>query len=49
MTAGLDSAILDPTDKALRATILTTELVLGQDRFCRNFTQSYRSGLIVGK
>jgi cobalamin-dependent methionine synthase I len=49
MMAGLDSAILDPTDQVLRATILTTELVLGEDRFCRNFTQSYRSGLIVTK
>ena len=49
MMAGLDSAILDPTDQALRTTILTTELVLGQDRFCRNFMQSYRSGLIVTK
>jgi cobalamin-dependent methionine synthase I len=46
MMAGLDSAILDPTDQALRATILTTELVLGYDRFCRNYTQSFRSGLI---
>jgi 5-methyltetrahydrofolate--homocysteine methyltransferase len=49
MMAGLDSAILDPTDQVLRTTILTTELVLGEDRFCRNFTQSYRSGLIVTK
>ena len=48
MMAGLDSAILDPTDQVLRATILATELVLGQDRFCRNYTQSYRSG-IIGK
>lgn len=48
MMAGLDSAILDPMDEALRAIILTTELVLGQDRFCRNYTQSYRSG-VIGK
>lgn len=46
MMAGLDSAILDPTDQVLRTTILTTELVLGNDRFCRNYTQSFRSGLI---
>jgi 5-methyltetrahydrofolate--homocysteine methyltransferase len=45
MMAGLDSAILDPTDQGLRAAIVTTELVLGQDRFCRNYTQSFRSGL----
>jgi cobalamin-dependent methionine synthase I len=46
MMAGLDSAILDPADQALRATILTTELVLGHDRFCRKYMQSFRSGLI---
>jgi len=49
MMAGLDSAILDPMDQALKETILTTELLLGQDRFCRNYTQSYRSGMIGKK
>ncbi len=46
MMAGLDSAILDPTDKALRTTILATELVLGHDRYCHTYTQSFRSGRI---
>ncbi len=45
MTAGLDSAILDPLDRELRATILATELVLGQDRHCLNYTRAYRAGV----
>lgn len=45
MAAGLDSAILDPLDKELRATMLATQLVLGQDRHCLNYTRAYRAGL----
>jgi cobalamin-dependent methionine synthase I len=44
MAAGMDSAILDPTEAAIRETLLAAELVLGNDRFCRNYTQAYRSG-----
>lgn len=43
--AGLDSAILDPMDRAMQAAILSAELVLGRDRFSRNYTRAYRSGL----
>ena len=46
MMAGLNSAILDPADQALRTTILTTQLVLGHDRFFRKYTQCFRSGPI---
>ena len=45
LAAGLDSAILDPLDSEMRAAILTTELLLGRDRFSRNYTQAYRAGL----
>lgn len=45
MQAGLDSAILDPLDKDLRAAILTTELVLGRDRHCLNYVRASRTGL----
>ena len=45
MAAGLDSAILDPLDRELRATILAAELVLGRDRHCLNYTRAYRAGL----
>jgi len=43
--AGLDSAILDPTDRELRATLRAAELVLGRDNHCLNYTRAYRAGL----
>jgi 5-methyltetrahydrofolate--homocysteine methyltransferase len=43
--AGLDSAILDPLDRELRATLLAAELVLGRDDYCLNYTRAYRAGL----
>ncbi len=45
MEAGLDSAVLDPLNVELRATLYATEVLLGQDRHCRNYTQAYRKGL----
>jgi 5-methyltetrahydrofolate--homocysteine methyltransferase len=45
LQAGLDSAILDPLDQELRATLLATELVLGRDRHCLNYTRAYRAGV----
>jgi 5-methyltetrahydrofolate--homocysteine methyltransferase len=48
VAAGLDSAILDPLDRELRATLLAAELVLGRDRHCLNYTRAYRAG-IFGK
>jgi cobalamin-dependent methionine synthase I len=46
LAAGLDSAILDPLDREMQAAILAAELVLGRDRFSRNYTQAYRAGLL---
>jgi 5-methyltetrahydrofolate--homocysteine methyltransferase len=45
MQAGLDSAILDPLDREIQATILTTELILGRDKHCLNFIRASRKGL----
>lgn len=45
MEAGLDTAILDPLDQELKATILTTEMILGRDNYCLNFTKAYREGI----
>jgi cobalamin-dependent methionine synthase I len=45
MQAGLDSAILNPLDQELRAAILTTEMLLGQDRFCMTYLKAAKSGL----
>ena len=45
MQAGLDSAILDPLDKELQAAIITTELLLGNDKHCLNYLKASRKGL----
>jgi cobalamin-dependent methionine synthase I len=45
LAAGLDSAILDPLDRELRAALLAAELVLGRDRHCLNYTRAYRAGV----
>jgi 5-methyltetrahydrofolate--homocysteine methyltransferase len=44
--AGLDSAILDPLDRELRASLLATELLLGKDRHCLAYTRAFRAGLL---
>jgi 5-methyltetrahydrofolate--homocysteine methyltransferase len=46
LAAGLDAAIIDPLDQGLINMLYATELVLGRDRFCRNYTQAFRSGKI---
>jgi cobalamin-dependent methionine synthase I len=43
--AGMDSAILDPLDREIRAAILATELVLGHDNHCLNYIRASRRGL----
>ncbi len=45
MEAGLDSAILDPLDKEMKATLITAELVLGRDRHCLGYTRAFRAGV----
>jgi 5-methyltetrahydrofolate corrinoid/iron sulfur protein methyltransferase len=46
LAAGLEAAILDPLDQGLMNMLLATELVLGRDRFCRNYTRAFRAGKI---
>ncbi len=48
VAAGLDSAILDPTDRALTEALLAAEVVLGRDRFCLNYNRAYRAGKLRG-
>jgi cobalamin-dependent methionine synthase I len=48
LAAGLDSAILDPFDRELRATLVTDRLILGHDRHCLDYTRAYRAGLFNG-
>jgi 5-methyltetrahydrofolate--homocysteine methyltransferase len=46
MQAGLDSAIIDPLDKEMRAVIVTMTTLLGRDRHCLNYTRAFRAGLL---
>lgn len=46
VAAGLDSAILDPLDRELKASLLATELLLGRDRHCLAYTRAFRAGIL---
>lgn len=46
MDAGMDSAIIDPLDKKIMATIKTADMLLGNDPFCGNYLRGVRSGAI---
>ncbi len=46
LAAGLDAAIIDPLDQGLINMLYASELVLGRDRFCRNYTRAFRAGKI---
>ncbi len=48
MNAGLSAAILDPTNKQLMATLLSTDMLLGRDEYCENFIEAYQAGRISG-
>ena len=51
MNAGLDSAILDPTDRDMMGLIYATEALLGLDDYCMEYIGAYRAGLFgpIGK
>jgi 5-methyltetrahydrofolate--homocysteine methyltransferase len=42
--AGMDSAILDPTEQDMMATIYATEALVGKDEFCLEYIQAARNG-----
>jgi len=44
ITAGLDSAILDPLDKRIMSFVYSTELLMNKDEFCMNYLSAYREG-----
>lgn len=44
LEAGMDTAIIDPNDRELVATIFAAELLLGRDRHCLAYTRAYRAG-----
>lgn len=49
MKAGLDSAILDPTDQNLMGMIYATECMLGMDDYCMEYIGAYREGIFGQK
>ena len=42
MSHGLDSAIIDPTDRELMASLVAAEALLNRDEFCRRYINAYR-------
>jgi 5-methyltetrahydrofolate--homocysteine methyltransferase len=46
MDAGMDSAIIDPLDSRIMATIRTADMLLGNDNFCMAYLKGVRSGMI---
>jgi 5-methyltetrahydrofolate--homocysteine methyltransferase len=44
ITMGLDSAIIDPTDRQLYAMLKTAALVTGKDDFCVDYISTFRQG-----
>lgn len=47
MAAGMDSAIIDPLDQKIMATIKTADMLLGNDNFCMEFLKGVRAGQIL--
>ncbi|MDR1251882.1 MAG: methyltetrahydrofolate cobalamin methyltransferase [Treponema sp.] len=45
MNAGMDSAILDPLNKDMMGLLYAAEALLGQDEFCLEYINAFRSGL----
>ncbi|MDK2986259.1 MAG: 5-methyltetrahydrofolate--homocysteine methyltransferase [Clostridia bacterium] len=47
MASGMDAAILDPLDGKIITAITTTDLLLGNDRFGRNYLKAHRNEMLV--
>lgn len=46
LAAGLDSAIINPLDQGLINMLYASELILGRDNYCLNYTKAYREGRV---
>ena len=44
---GLSAVILDPTDRQLMTSLLTTEMLLGKDEYCENYIEAYQNGRLA--
>ena len=47
MSRGLDSAIIDPTDRELMASLVAAEALLDRDKFCAEYIKAYREGKLA--
>jgi len=47
MSHGLDSAIIDPTDQKLMASLVAAEALLNRDDFCSRYIKAYRKGKLL--
>ncbi|MFA0815094.1 MAG: dihydropteroate synthase [Anaerofustis sp.] len=46
VAAGMDSAVVNPVNVALIESLKATELLLGKDKFCRNYTTAARNAFV---
>jgi 5-methyltetrahydrofolate--homocysteine methyltransferase len=46
LAAGADTALVDPMDRELMASLMATELLLGQDKHCLRYIRAFRAGLL---
>ena len=47
LSAGLDSAIIDPTEPHMMTAVLASEALLGLDEFCMNYISAERAGKLT--
>jgi 5-methyltetrahydrofolate--homocysteine methyltransferase len=45
--AGLDAAILDPTEKLMHSSVRASLAIIGRDEYCAEYINSFRSGNLV--
>jgi len=45
MNAGMDSAVLDPTNRDMMGMVFATEAMLGLDEYCMEYISAYREGI----
>jgi 5-methyltetrahydrofolate--homocysteine methyltransferase len=49
LSAGMDSAIMDPLNVPIMETLYAVEALLGRDKRCRNYNRAFRAGKIGAK
>ena len=49
VSAGMDSAVMDPLSQDLRGVIYAAEAMVGLDDFCAEYTSAYREGIFGAK